>query len=137
MNIVQWNPFREYDDLFTRTNSAYQPATASSGWVPAVDIVENEDAFGIEIEVPAMSAKDVKVEVKEGVLTVSGDRVQDETDRKTHRRERRFGAFSRSFQLPESVKEDKISAKAKDGVLYLVVPKREEVLPKSIEVKVH
>jgi HSP20 family protein len=76
--------------------------------------------------------------VKDGVLTVTGERnFEKETDGKRHRVERQYGRFSRSFRLPENVDEEHISASSKEGVLYLVVSKREKEKPRTIEVKVH
>jgi len=77
------------------------------------------------------------VTVKDGVLVVSGERrYEKETEGKVHRVERRYGRFSRSFRLPENADEGRIEAAQKDGVLTLKVSKREEVKPRSIEVKV-
>ena len=84
-----------------------------------------------------MAADDVNVTVKDGVLVVAGERKQEkETEGKVHRVERRYGRFTRSFRLPENVDEAKVDARAEAGVLYLRVPKREEVKPRAIEVKV-
>ncbi|MEM6710637.1 MAG: Hsp20/alpha crystallin family protein, partial [Pseudomonadota bacterium] len=83
--------------------------------------------------------KDINVQVKDGVLTVNGERnrtVQGEGVTR-HRLERRYGSFSRSFRLPEDVQVEGISAKAKNGVLALTLAKREEVTPQRIEVEVH
>ena len=141
MSIVRFNPARELDDFFGRfgdvNRSVWGENIATSDWTPAVDIRETDADFQIDIELPAVAVDDVNVTVKDGVLAVTGERkYEKETEGKVHRVERRYGRFTRSFRLPENVDEGKVDARAKDGVLYLRVPKREEVKPRSIEVKV-
>ena len=141
MSIVRFNPARELDDFFGRFGDANRNVwgenIAASDWTPAVDIRETDADFQIDIELPAVAADDVSVTVKDGVLAVTGERkYEKETEGKVHRVERRYGHFTRSFRLPENVDEAKVDARAKDGVLYLRVPKREEVKPRAIEVKV-
>ena len=128
MNIVHWNPWRELDDA--------RATLARSEWLPPVDITETEAAYRIDVELPAVAADDVNVSVKAGVLTVSGERKSEsESDEgKRHRVERRWGRFSRSFRLPDNVDESRIEARAKDGVLYVTVAKKEQARPRRIEV---
>ena len=140
MSIVRWNPWREFDDLFTSTNMGTLPSEnlSRSEWLPAVDISETDDEYKIDVEIPAIARDDINVSVKDGVLTVTGERkVEKDTDGKTHRVERQYGRFSRSFRLPENVDEEGIGASSKDGVLYLVVAKKEKEGPRSIDVQVH
>jgi HSP20 family protein len=136
MSVVHWNPWREFDDLFTRVAGPPGESLNRSEWLPPVDITETEKAFRIELEIPAVAAEDVVVAIKDGVLTVSGERSteSDSTDDKRHRVERRWGRFSRSFRLPENVDEDAIEARSKDGVLYLTVTKKEKAQPRKIQV---
>jgi len=137
MNIVQWNPWREFDDLFTRAAGRPGESLAGADWLPAADIVETEQGYRIEMEIPAVAADDVDVAVKDGVLTVSGER-RSETDGESgrrHRVERRWGRFSRSFRLPENVDWDSIDARARDGVLYLNLAKKDNARPRRIEVQ--
>jgi HSP20 family protein len=149
MSIVQWNPWREFDDArarlasrerssraFTRVSGAPGEALARSEWLPPVDITETAAEYRIDVEIPAVAAEDVDVSVKDGVLTVSGERRTEETsdDDKRHRVERRWGRFSRSFRLPENANAEAIDARARDGVLYLVIPKQEKAQPRRIEV---
>jgi HSP20 family protein len=140
MSIVRWNPAREMDALFNQLDRGFAgwgENMASSDWNPAVDIHETDDDYQIDLELPAVQPADVKVTFKDGVLAVSGERkFEKETKGKVHRVERRYGRFTRSFRLPENADESKISANAKDGVLYLKVAKRAEVKPRAIEVKV-
>jgi HSP20 family protein len=138
MSIVRWNPWREFDDFFTNVAAVPSEHMARSEWLPPVDISETETEYRIDVEIPAVARDDVAVSVKDGVLTVTGERkFEKDTDGKRHRVERQYGRFSRSFRLPENVDEEHISASSKDGVLYLVVSKREKEKPRTIEVKVH
>ena len=141
MSIVRWNPSREFDEFFNRFVGSRQGASdenlASSDWSPAVDIRETDENFEIDLEIPAIAAADVKVTVKDGVLSVTGERkYEKEVKGKVHRVERQYGRFVRSFRLPETADEGRIQANSKDGVLYLKVAKRAEVKPRAIEVTV-
>ncbi len=141
MSIVRRVP-RDFDDLFSWlgdfNRNAVGEGLGSADWTPAVDIRETDDDYRIDIELPAVAAEDVKVTVKDGVLEVTGERrFEKETQGKVHRVERRYGRFVRSFRLPENVDEQRIDASSKDGVLHLKLAKREEVKPRSIEVRVH
>ncbi len=138
MSIVRWNPWREFDDLFTNMAALPSENLSRSEWVPAVDISETDDQFKIDVEIPAIARDDIIVSVKDGLLTVTGERkVEKETDGKMHRVERRYGRFSRSFRLPENVDEESIAAASKDGVLSLVVAKKDNESPRNIVVTVH
>ncbi len=135
--VTRWNPFREFDDSF-RAGLAPVTAGDQATWLPSVDIVESDTEFRLHLEIPAVAAGAVKVSVEENVLTLSGERsFEAEEGTKHHRRERRFGRFSRSFRLPDTVDPDSIEASAKDGVLTLAVAKRVQPEPRKIEVKVH
>ena len=141
MSIVRWNAAREMDDLFNRVSELprnfWGEQMASSDWTPAVDIRESDEEYLIDVELPAVAADDVSVNVKDGVLAVTGERkYEKETEGKVHRIERHYGRFSRSFRLPEDADEGNVDAEVKLGVLHLKVHKREQVKPRAIEVKV-
>lgn len=138
MSIVRWNPLREFDDLFTRGSFYPSESLARSEWLPPVDISETESDYRINVEIPAVAADDVSVTVKDGVLTVAGERSRETEDGgKSHRIERSYGRFTRSFRLPENVDENAVVASSKDGILYLVLAKREKESPRTIEIAVH
>jgi HSP20 family protein len=101
---------------------------------PSVEIEEKDKSFELVAELPGLTKKDINVEVKEGILTISGEHKSEKEENKKGIRysERRFGSFSRSFNLPEDVDADKIKAEFKDGLLLLSIPKAPE---KIIEVK--
>ena len=145
MTLVKWNPNshmltgfdRMLDDFF---NDGWNvPAvTRNSNWLPSVDIRETDDTFTITADLPGLKKKDVKITVNDSMLEISGERSYEnkEDNGSYHRRERSYGSFQRSFHLPETVKEDKITASFKDGILLVAVPKSEEVKPKGYEVKI-
>ena len=138
MNTVRWNPWREFDDLFTRVSGVPSENLARSEWLPPVDITETATDYRIDVEIPAVAPADVDVSIKDGVLTVTGERkAEHDEEAKRHRVERQYGRFTRSFRLPENVDEEAIQATARDGVLYLVVSKKEKATPRRIEVAVH
>ena len=145
MTVVRLKPFgsrlREFDELFSRlAPTGTEVSVRKTEWQPLVDILESDDGFGIEMELPGFAREDVKVSVHEGRLSVSGERAverDDDAERKRHRTERWAGKFERSFQLPDNVDETAIKATARDGVLYIALPKRAEEKPRAIEVEVH
>ncbi len=103
----------------------------------AVDIREEDDAFFVEAEVPGLSGEDVNVDIEKNVLTIRGERKveREEGEGRYRRVERRYGSFSRSFSLPETVDAEKISADLRNGVLALRLPKKEAPSPRTIKVK--
>lgn len=108
-----------------------------STWVPAFDITENEKEYVVTAELPGIDAKELDITYTDGVLTVKGEKKQENEEKgdNFHRIERRYGSFHRSFRIPGEVKSDKVDANFKDGVLKLTLPKAEESKPKKIEVK--
>ena len=112
--------------------------TESECWMPRVDIYENKDAVRLEADLPGIDPKHVEISIEDDVLTLKGERKHEEKrgGDGAVRTERMFGAFERRFTLPQTVDRDKIEASYRDGVLYLTLPKREEVKPKRIQVAV-
>ncbi len=146
MTLVRWNPMRqrmmptvhEWDRLMSDFFGDRLEDTELTDWTPSVDIVEDKDAFVVTADLPGLTKKDISINIKENMLTISGERKSDIKDEGKNycRTERRYGAFKRSFQLTDKVIADKITASFKDGVLTVNVPKAEEVKPKEIEIKV-
>ncbi len=142
MAIVRWNPFQEIDQFFDRHLYSGRPGGLpenDSAWRPLADIRETKDAYRVEVELPAVEAKDVNIELNAGMLHVIGERryaKDDETDR-VHHRERGYGRFARSFRLPEDADADAIRATAKDGVVTITVGKNAKALSRSIAVETH
>lgn len=104
-----------------------EPVAESLGWMPAMEIVETDDAFVVTAEVPGINAKEVDISIDDGVLTLSGEKREEKEEGKQgskfHMWERRYGSFRRSFTLPQAVDADRISAKATDGILTVTLPK--------------
>ena len=102
-----------------------------------VDIREEDNAYVLDAEVPGLAADDIKLNIEKNVLTIHGERKseEEETSKRYRRVERRYGSFSRSFALPETVDAEAIEAKLADGVLTLTLPKRERPTPRSIDIK--
>ena len=141
MSILSiWNPIHEMDALFHNRLASVQggEVQASVAWLPVVDIEESEQDYVIHAELPGLDKDKVKVTVEDGVLTLSGERDLERTveGRAYHRIERSHGTFSRSFTLPEDSNAECVAAQFTNGVLVVRVAKREEALPKSIEVRV-
>jgi HSP20 family protein len=142
MAIVRWNPIGglaavEFDRLNRLFDDLHSEGTRA--WVPAVDIYETEGhEVVIKAELPDVRKEDISVTFENGVLTLTGQRKQEESVEKgqVRRLERRHGAFSRSFTLPDSVDASAIAAVYKDGVLTIRLPRREESKPKQISVNV-
>lgn len=145
MALIKWEPLREIEDMFDRYTKAMgwpsirgQELVATGDWSPRVDISETDAEFTVKAEIPEVKKEDVKVTVENGVLTILGERKQEneEKGKKFHRVERYYGSFVRSFTLPDNVDGAKIKATFKDGMLNLQLPKTAESKPKAIEVKV-
>ena len=148
MTLVRWDPFRELEDMSDRLNRMFSRPTLPQAngketmvvadWVPSVDVSETEGEYQIKAEIPDVKKENVKVTLEDGVLTIQGERKQEQEEKgkKYHRVERSYGSFARSFTLPDLVDEEKVKAEFKDGVLNLLLPKSEKAKPKAIEVKV-
>jgi HSP20 family protein len=142
MAIVRWNPIGGLAAVeLERINRLFSDlqSDGTRAWVPAVDIYETEDhEVVIKAELPDIKKEDIGVTFENGVLTLSGERRQEESFEKgqVRRLERRHGSFSRSFTLPDSVDASAIAAAYKDGVLTVRLPRRAESRPKQISVAV-
>lgn len=153
----EWRPFellrREIDHLFDdfgigfwrtpfrRAVSAEPFWRHEAAWTaaPAVDVAETEKAYNIVAELPGIDEKNVEVKLTNGVLTIKGEKQEEKEEKKKdyYLRERQYGTFERSFQLPEGVDRDKIEANVKKGVLTVTLPKTVEAqtAEKKIAVK--
>ena len=144
MALVRWEPIRELDSLQGEMNRLFDtffgPAngggTAARRWVPAMDLVETEDALVLTADLPGLERDDVSIEVKDNVLTIAGRRESEHTDSAGgyHRVERAFGSFSRSLALPDGVEAEKVAAEFDKGVLKVTIPKPAERKPHRVEI---
>ena len=107
-------------------------------WTPAVDIEEKDGKYVLKAELPGLKKEDIHVELKDGYLTLRGERNMEHEDKKKnyHRIERAYGSFERSFRVPDTVKEKDIHASFKDGILELTVPVMEDAKHKAIDIKI-
>jgi HSP20 family protein len=146
MRVIKWEPFRDVDDVFDRFFAdAFRryPRQASEGrqaldWAPLADVSETEGEYLIKAELPEVRKEDVSVTVLDGVLTLSGERKQEQSEdvAKVHRVERRYGSFVRRFALPEDADEQAIRAESKDGVIVIHIPKHKVVQPEPRQIQV-
>ena len=155
MAIMKWeSPRHDYDgnsltslmprsmrrlfEDFDRNFFNITPLAHHGTFTPMVDINEDKDNLYFIAELPGLSSDDVKLTVSDGVLTIRGEKNREEEhhDRNFYRMERSYGEFVRQFTLPEDVKEDDIEADFNNGVLEIVVPKKEPSKPNEREVKI-
>jgi HSP20 family protein len=147
MDMIPWRPFggelsslrQEMDRLWDRFVGESPLARRITGeWWPTVDVSETKDNFVIKAELPGIDEKDVSVTISGDVLTIKGEKKKEEEEKDEHhyRAERYYGSFQRSFQLPSSVKADKIEADFDKGILKVTLPKVEEAKKKEVKIKV-
>ena len=145
MSVIRWEPFGAMDDVFNRFPSMFEKwarlagsGEKGVGWSPSVDISETDQEYLIRAALPSVKKEDVNVTVDDGMLTVSGERRQQEQqkDEKFHKIESFYGSFSRSFSLPEGTDASAIRAESKDGVLTIHVPKVKAETKKPTTIKV-
>ena len=140
MSLIRWDPFREFNALPVRFGNFFskdwEGPLSTTAWNPLADIFENDNEVVVKAELPGMNANDIEVRLENNVLVLKGERrFEKETKEENyHRVEREYGTFSRTFALPTAVNGDKVTAEYKDGVLKIVMPKKEETKPKSIKI---
>jgi len=131
MTLVRWtDPFREFAQLQDRLSGI---------WVPPVDIYQNgEHELVLKAELPDMTRDEIDITVENGTLTIKGEKKfsTDVKEEQFHRIERRYGSFSRTFTLPQTVDTSKVAADYRNGVLTIRLPQREEAKPRQIKVDV-
>jgi HSP20 family protein len=146
--VVRWEPVRELDTLQGEVNRLFdtffggaRPGAGGNGsylrrWVPAMDLVETDEHLVLKADLPGLTRDDVAIEVKDRVLTVSGERKAEHESKGEgfYRMERAFGTFSRSLTLPDGIATDAITADFKDGVLEIRIPKPEERKPYRVAI---
>jgi len=147
MAILRWEPFRdvmtaqrEFDRLFKEGFTPFvgEGELSTRTWAPPVDIYETESDIVLKAELPGIDPKDVEVKVEDNTLYLKGERKfeKEVKNESYHRVERSYGSFARSFSLPNSISAEKVKAEFKDGLLTLILPKREEAKPRTIKIDV-
>ncbi len=108
---------------------------ATSDWAPPVDIIERDNAFVIQADIPGVDPADIEINMENGVLSIKGQRLSKE-ERKAYKRvERAQGTFYRRFSMPDTADPERITARSKFGVLEITIPKQEQVQPRRISVQ--
>lgn len=142
--LRRFDPWREFfsirdeiDRLFDRFLTTPSTTTMEFTWSPSVDVYETDGELVVKAELPGMSSKDVDITLTDDSLTIKGEKKQAEEVKgdNYYRRETVYGAFQRTIPLPVAVKQDKVKATFKDGVLEIRLPK-EKVESKGIKIKV-
>jgi HSP20 family protein len=147
MALIRWEPVRELGTIQNEMNRLFNtffetPAPGNSGslrrWVPAMDLVETENDFILRADLPGLTEDDVKIELEDNLLTISGERKTEHEERKEgyYRIERASGSFSRSLTLPEGVDAEAVKASFDHGVLEVRVPKPEARKPHKVSISV-
>ncbi len=128
-DMMRWDPFREM---------APMQADEMGGFFPAFEVKETKDAFVFKADLPGIQEKDLEIQLTGNRLTLTGKREAEKEEKNDTYfiYERSYGSFARAFTLPEGVDAEHIRAELKDGVLNLVLPKKPEMMPKKIDVKV-
>lgn len=118
---VWLRPFDKWFDEF------FQFPVISSGFSPKVDIAETKESFELSVQLPGVNKEDVKIELEGNLLSISGERKfnKEESDKTWRKVESYYGAFSRSFTLPDNVDKENIKAQSKDGILMITIPKKQ------------
>ncbi|HEX3977089.1 MAG TPA: Hsp20/alpha crystallin family protein [Solirubrobacteraceae bacterium] len=147
MALIRWEPVRALgttqSEMNRFFNSFFDTPTHASGaplrrYVPAMDLVDTGEAFVLKADLPGLSESDVSIEVRDNVLSVSGERKSEHEDRKSgyYRVERSYGSFRRSLTLPEGVDPAAVTATFDKGVLEVTVPKPEQQAPRKVQITV-
>ena len=146
MTLIKWAPrpsnlLYNVDSMISSImNDDWNPKIIdNTTWSPAMDIEEKEKKYIINADIPGLSKKDVKISMVDNVLSISGERKHDHDNNvdNYHYRERTIGTFNRSFNLPDTIEEDKVTASCKNGILTVTLPKKEAALPKEREIAVN
>ena len=145
MTLIKWQPkpMNVFDDMDSMIHYLFNtdwnfPARNTQDWSPAVDVKETDNSFVLSADIPGLNKKEVNVNVANGIVSISGERKFDEKKESDnyHYRERQYGSFLRTFNLPETLKEEEITASFKNGTLSIELPKQEVTLPKERQIKI-
>jgi HSP20 family protein len=138
--LTRWDPFAEITQLRSRFDRLFDElgGQGQGAWMPAIDLVRHDDGLVVRVDLPGIKPEQVKIEVEDGILTVSGEheerRTEKDDDGRYLRRERRLGAFSRSIALPSGVDAEAIKAETRDGVVEVTIPLPRDSAKRRIEI---
>jgi HSP20 family protein len=133
-----WDPFADLNRIQREFEKSYfGPRARPADFAPPVDVYEDANSLVLRAELPGVKREDIEVSIDSNVLTLKGERnlEKEEEGRRYHRVERTYGSFVRQFQLPSNLDPSSIDAKLSDGVLTILLQKREELKPRKIDVK--
>ena len=148
MALTRWDPFRDLVTLQDRMNRLFEDSLSRSkttdqemamgAWTPAVDIYETPEQIVMRADLPGIAEKDIDVRIENNVLVLRGERkfLKEAKEEDYHRIERSYGVFSRTFQLPGTIDQNKIQAVHQDGVLEVRLPKREDTKPRQVKIDI-
>ena len=144
MPLLKYNAFPDTEDfpsglrVFQDTVNRLLSQPTARPWAPSVDILETENELVLKADVPGVDLKDIDIQLENGTLTLKGER-KFETEEKNkgfHRLERSYGSFVRYFTVPDTVATENVHADYHNGVLTVILPKKEIAKPKAIKVQV-
>jgi HSP20 family protein len=136
--LSAWRPLSDFAELRQRLDQAFRDlSNGEGGWTPSVDLVRMEDGLVLRADIPGIKPDDVKIEVEDDVLTISGEHTEEKEEKEERymRRERRYGSFSRSMALPRGVKPEDIEATTEHGVLEVTIPLPQEEEKRKVAIK--
>ena len=141
--MFRFDPYRELgvlqnemNHILDRLGRRSEPSTTAIGWVPPMDIYEDDQNFVLYADLPGMVRDDIELHLENRTLTIRGERKPEKELKREnfHQMERDTGRFARSFTLPQTIESEKISASFKEGVLTVVLPKADEIKPRTIKI---
>lgn len=143
MSVTRYNPFADVEDfpaglrLFQDTvNRLLSEPSSARPWAPAVDILETENELVLKADVPEVELKDIDIQIENNTLTLKGERkFESNGGGGYHRIERGYGSFVRAFTVPNTVDTEKVRADYKDGVLTVMLPKKEMAKPRQVRIE--
>ena len=142
----EWDPFKDLFDLQKEINRLFETSfsrlpqrfISEESFAPAIDLYEDENEYVVEAELPGLKQDEIKVSVEDDILTISGEKKREKEvkEENLYRSERFYGKFERQIVLPQNAEKDNIKASYKNGVLKVVIPKKEEAKSKRVDIKV-
>jgi HSP20 family protein len=145
MSLEKWEPFRDLmtmQDRMTRLidetlSRMWKEEVVRGAWSPPVDILERENEIVLKADLPGLSQNEIEIKVEENTLTIQGERklIKDTSGENYIQIERPYGIFRRTFNIPKTIEQEGIKASYKDGVLRVVLPRKQETQPKQIMVE--
>lgn len=141
-SFLKFSPFTDVDEMPAMRHiqdvvNRFLNEPGMRPWTPAVDILETENELLLKMDLPEVAQKDVDIRLENDTLTIKGERKFEQAQGKGyHRIERSYGSFARTFTLPNTVDTEKVKADCRNGVLTVMLPKKEVAKPRTIKVEI-